>query len=376
MLRFQYVFYTKYVNSQIRQILAYILDKLFNKVPAFYGKRDRIIFLSGNYSILTANENLIEHIKTPYALIYNENLNDSYNPQFHANFHAYGFRKKIFYAPKIDTIENSPLKTSINNFYIILHHNRVSYTITMSLVASSYDELIDITTSFSSLIVPNRYYLHHIPVDIYIPNEIKLRNSNTSLIIDLAKQSNILKTETFKLINKESLVYRDTIPVYVKLDSINNMPLPLFETTEPIYRTEVNITLDLPVIKTIELIGLLPILGVNLQVNVDSNIVIPISDNIESYKTHIFEQKIEQNNQTEVEFNITINNDEELNLNSIIVLLNRNIEPQNENVYNIIALHLPYNIEQINDFNYKIKTNYNFNIGDIIKLRYETKNKT
>lgn len=381
MLLFKYLFITKYISAQIRKVLAYILDKQFDKIPAFENQKDKIIFLSGNYGILTANIALLEHIKTPYALIYNENLNDVYTQQYHANFLSYGFTKKIFYTPVIEVNNDLlPLKTTIKDFYIYIKHNRVQYTANISIIASSYDELLDITTSLSSLIVPNRYFLYNIPVEVFIPNKLKLYNATSNYIINLAENSQILQLKNFSLIDKESLIYTDTIPVYMKLDNFTNQPIPLFETSEHIYKSEATIFIDMPIVKLIELQGAIPILGIDLKINIENNIGnYIVQSSIYKINEHINEIKINNDNINEIIETITINENEQLIENSFNVILQRNnlqeyINNQNNNiVMDLAALYIPFQLLKINNSTYNLKINYNFKQGDIVKYKYYTK---
>lgn len=373
---FKHIFYTKYINVQIRKLLAYILDKALNKIVVLKDKKDKVLFLSGNYSLLALNQlHLTEHIKTPYIVVYNENLNETYIQQYHANFHAYGFTKTVFKKDIVFNIINEPLKQSIRNFRINTRHNRINYTATLSIVASSYDELIDIITSLSSLLVPNRYYLHNIPIEIEIPNQIRLQNPNIDYVLSLSQNEDIVKEKYFSIIGKDRLILTDTVPVYFKIDTITQNPLPLFETQEFIYRAETTVYLDLPIIKMIELSGIIPLRGFNLKVIVEPPNTLVLNQSIQfNVNEHIIEEEITQdtNNYT---FTVVINQNEELLIDHIFVGLIRYNESIKEIILDLISIYLPFTIQQDYQQNniYYINVNYLLKNKDKLILKYYTK---
>lgn len=373
---FRHVFYTKYINVQIRKILAYALDKALNKIIVFKNIKDKVLFLSGNYSLLALNQlQLREHIKTPYIIVYNENLNETYIQQYHANFHAYGFTKNIFKKDIAFNIgNNDPPNISIRNFRINMKHNRINYTATLSIVASSYDELIDIITSISSLLVPNRYYLYNIPVEIEIPNYIRLQNSEVDYVLNLAQNDNIIKDKYFSIVGENRLVVTDTVPVYFKIESISQNPLPLFETQEFTYKAETTIYLDLPIIKMIEISGMVLSRYVDLTVTFEQPNTLVLDQGTQiNVKEYIVEATIAQdtNNYT---FTININQNERLLTDYILVGLIRNNEPSGDVVFNVIHAFLPFTVQQNNQQNniYYININYPLKRDDKIVLKYYT----
>lgn len=375
---FKHVFYTKYVSVQIRKILAYILDKALNKIIVFKDKKDKVLFLSGNYSLLALNQlHLTEHIKTPYIIVYNENLNETYVQQYHANFHAYGFTKTVFKKDIVFNVEDKPLKQSIRNFRINTRHNRVNYTATLSIVASSYDELLDIITSLTSLLVPNRYYLHNIPVEIEIPNQIRLQNPDIDYILTLSQNEDILKEKYFSIIGKDRLILTDIVPVYFKIDTIAQNPLPLFETQEFIYRAETTIYLDLPIIKMIELSGIIPLKGLNLKVIIEPPNTLTLNQVIQyNVNEYIIEQKLTEDTNIYT-FTISIDQNEELLTEHIYLGLIRYNEPIQETIFDVINIYLPFTIQKDNEQSnvYHIKVNYLLKNKDTLVLKYYTINK-
>lgn len=363
---FRYVLLNKYVSSQIRQVVAYVLDRFFDLVITFNNKKDRILFLSGNYGIFNTNEQLINTIKAPYCLVYNEFINESYMQQFNANFLAYGFKKDLITINKLAPNNYSPTNTTIEDFKLSVRHNRIFYTANLSLVASSYDELLDITSSFTSLIVINRFFGFKIPLTIYIPNTIQLYNQDTRDFFEYTLSKNLIEYKNLKLVDKNMLAVTDEVAVYARLENISQNNIALFDSTNMVYKADATITIEMPIVKQIELYGYIPVRGVHLQLklenDIDFNLITEDTKKIERYVKEI--DILQDSNGMVLDLEHNLN---KIDRNSIRVLYTKQKDIEGNILYDLLSIFLPYEIDEINN---QLIINYNLKANSKLKIAY------
>ena len=287
-MRFNYItlnkqqFILTYPSELVFDTIKQIFAEVFNCIPAFnnpdtnYNALSKVFFVTSNFnSILSMHKQLLANgVKAPYAIFYNDTLQEQYNSQFLSNFNGIGFPTKIMELESLDLafptayLQNAYPDASITNISLknvrfVANISRANYSIEGNIFANSYPELLDIQSVLTNLVVLNRYHFRYIVSNLYIPNYVVVNANDISFtaLLNMGNQN---------LVGKNYYYIPIVVPVYYKISSIQPSIQPFIDTEPQEYRLQCRFEFDLGIINSCNIYYNIPIKGVSVYFNLST----------------------------------------------------------------------------------------------------------
>ena len=228
-MRFNYILFNKqqfiqlYPSEQILDTIKQVFAEIFSCIPAFnnkdtgYNALSKVFFVTSSFnSILSMHKQLLANgIKAPYAIFYNDTLQEQYNTQFLSNFNGIGFPTKVLEYEHLDIAypsaylqytypDASITNISLKNVIFTANISRANYSIECNIFANSYPELLDIQSVLTNIVVLNRYHFRYIVSNLYIPNYVVVEAKDISFTttLNLGNQNLVGKNYKHNLIQR------------------------------------------------------------------------------------------------------------------------------------------------------------------------------
>ena len=273
-----------YPGDIVLNLVQLTLNRIFLRMPTFNNPETlqdtRFKVFRPNVmtqSLFVARRHVqLEGVKAPYAIVYNEQMQEVYQYQFLGNYVGKGLPQTIYYEEQLtytdltDTEFGTPyLSTTypssllvegvtIRDIVIDANIARIPYSFDLNVVLNSYPELLDAQTYFNTLLVTNRYHLLKLEVPVFMPKYMLLELQNRSITLALSEQ------ETFELVGQDYYKLSVTVPIYMRLTSSQPNLQSIFDADIPIYALNLHFELDIGVINSFSVSYYTPIKGLKL----------------------------------------------------------------------------------------------------------------
>lgn len=296
-------------SLQIRMIIADILKSLFSIIGLQLDFSKQLFVLS-SYNPLYywefENNLFVKGVRLPYIVITETQVQENYQPMFLGQLFGVGFNTPIYYspeytvplndAPNIYSNNNEAIDTiQVRNLKVSVHVTRIPLRITGYMYFETYDQLLDVQSSLTQLVVQNRMNFLQIPMSIVLPKTINFilqKDNNAQVLVHLHRDRILVKDAN--IVGQKNTWVIDTVaPTYYRLESVSDQSqLTVGQGQEQRFRLSFTLYVDTAVIKMYDIVTVLPVKGCLLSI--DTSILLPdtvsnieTDTNIYTYKLHI-----------------------------------------------------------------------------------------
>jgi len=271
-------------------IVADILKSLLS-ITGLQLDFSRQLFVLSSYNPLYywefENNLFVKGIRLPYIVITETQIQENYQPMFLGQLFGIGFNTPIYYSPEYTvSLSNAPNIYSNNNetvdtiqvrnLKVSVHVTRIPLRITGYMYFETYDQLLDVQSSLTQLVVQNRMNFLQIPISIVLPKTISFilqKDNNMHALVHLHKDRILVKD--VNVVGQKDMWVIDTIaPTYYRLETISDQSqLAVGQGQEQRFRLSFTLYVDTAVIKMYDIVTLLPVKGCLLSI--DTTILSP-----------------------------------------------------------------------------------------------------
>jgi len=274
-------------SLQIRQIVASVLRSVF----VYTGLQlnfEKQLFVLNSYNPLYymqyEQDLLLKGPDMPYVVITETQVQENYQPMFLGQLAGVGFNTLLYKSPEYTVpLSNVPnLYTAdesdtidtiqIRDFKISVQTTRLSLRISGYMYFATYDQLLDVQTSLTQLLVTNAMHYIEIPVSIVLPKTIMFQLSQTSDLTALVHlYEDRIVVRNVNVVGRSDVWTLDTVmPTYYRLETISDQSqLTVTQGQGQIFRLGFTFFVDTAVIKMYDISVVLPIKGCALILRTD-----------------------------------------------------------------------------------------------------------
>jgi len=288
----RYLLRVPITSMQNRQVFGKVIEDVLHYAGLKLDTQKQLFWLNSYNPIYYwqfENDLFVKGIRLPYVVITETQIQESYQPMFLGQLMGTGFNQLLYRSPEYEvqlnnvpniyTSDSATIDTiQIRDIKVSVQVTRITIRISGYIYLETYDQLLDVQTGLTQLLVTNRMNFVQIPVTVVFPKSfgLILPEQDKAALVYLYRD--LFTVKQIEEIGRDMWAIHMLMPTYYRLEAITDQSqLMVTQGQEQRNRLSFTLFVDTAIIKMYDIAITLPVKGCVLTFDVSRLTLMPES---------------------------------------------------------------------------------------------------